>query len=191
MTVCADAPDGDVYCTVAATNGLLVLRPARPPRQTLRRGDRVECVSVVGLWHTSVEDVNDREMSVRLPAWASRAARRKHRRVPADVPVKLSAGGSRPVAGRLVDISLGGASVLMEPLEGLRPGAAVSVVLPSGDASAVVSTVRTHDHPGLRVVGIAWKSLGPESAPWVGRQVAAGASSVRRRQFRPGDRSGS
>lgn len=185
VTVCPDASEvGDVYRTVAAVDGLLLMRAAQRPRQTLQRGARVQCVSVAGLWHALVEHVKEDEVSVRLPDWAARSARRKHRRVPSDVAVELHIDGKR-FAGRLVDISLGGASMLMERLDSLHPGLVISVRLPPGDASAMVSSVRAHHHPSLRVVGVAWMSLDSRSAPWVGRQVAAGASSIRRRQAQP------
>jgi hypothetical protein len=170
---------------VTAANGRLVLRAARRRRQVLQRGARVQCLSVAGLWHAVVSDVNGDELSLQLPEWAGRAARRRHRRVPCEVPVEVHADGER-VAGRMVDISLGGASVLLERLDSLRPGVALGVRLPSGEVPATVSTVRAHHHPGLRVVGLAWARLDSAAATWVGRQVAAAAAAVRRSQLEPG-----
>ena len=191
VTVSPDASsEGDVYCLVEARGEALVLRAAGRPRQSPRAGTAVQCLSVAGRWQAVVNRVDGDVISLRLPDWAGRAARRRHRRVPCEAAVQVSLGGDR-AAGRLMDISLGGTAVLLEPLDGLRAGVEVTVRLPSGDVPAQVTTVRAHAHPGLRVVGLAWRHLPADAAAWVGRQVAQGAAALRRRPGEPDDLNGS
>jgi PilZ domain-containing protein len=187
VTVSPDASaEGDVYCLVEANHEALVLKAAGRRKQSPRAGTAVQCLSVAGRWQAVVKRVDGDVISLRLPDWAGRAAQRRHRRVPCEAAVQVQFGADR-AAGRLMDISLGGTAMLLEPLDGLRPGVEVSIRLPSGDVPAQVTTVRAHAHPGLRVVGLAWRHLTPDAAAWVGRQVAQGAAALRRR---PGDPDG-
>jgi hypothetical protein len=185
VTVSPDASaEGDVYCLVEADHDALVLRAAGRRKQVPQAGTAVQCLSLAGRWQAVVKRVDGDVISLRLPEWAGRAAQRRHRRVPCEAAVQVRFGADQ-AAGRLLDISLGGTAMLLEPLDGLRPGAEVSIRLPSGEVPAQVTTVRAHAHPGLRVVGLAWRQLGPETAAWVGRQVAEGASALRRRPGEP------
>ena len=184
VTVSPDASaEGDVYCLVEANHEALVLKAAGRPKQSPQAGTAVQCLSVAGRWQAVVKKVEGDVISLRLPDWAGRATQRRHRRVPCEAAVQVQFGTDR-AAGRLMDISLGGTAMLLEPLDGLRAGVDVSIRLPSGDVPAQVTTVRAHAHPGLRVVGLAWRHLTPDAAAWVGRQVAQGAAALRRR---PGD----
>ena len=182
----ATAGAGDVYHLVTIVDGSLRLRAARRPRQTLARGNRVTCISVAGLWEATVVTVDGEDLTLHLPDWTARGLPRRHRRVPCEAKVELCLDTQR-FAARLMDVSLGGAAILVEPFESLRPGQVVGIRLPSGEVSARVSSVRPHRHRGLRVVGLAWADLGPESAAWVGRQVAAASAGLRQRQRGAGD----
>jgi hypothetical protein len=185
VTVSPDASaEGDVYCLVEADHDELVLRAPGRRKQVPQVGATVQCLSLAGRWQAVVKRVDGEGISLRLPEWAGRAARRRHRRVPCEAAVQVQFGADQ-AAGRLMDISLGGTAMLLEPLDGLRPGAEVAVRLPSGEVPAQVTTVRAHAHPGLRVVGFAWRQLSPETAAWVGRQVAEGAAALRRRPGQP------
>ena len=191
VTVSSDASaEGDVYCLVEAKDEALVLRAAGRPRQRPRAGTAVQCLSVAGRWQALVKRVDGDVISLRLPDWAGRAAQRRHRRVPCEAAVQVQLAADR-AAGRLIDISLGGTAMLLEPLDGLRAGVEVNIQLPCGEVPAQVTTVRPHAHPGLRVVGFAWRHLGPDAATWVGRQVAQGAAALRRRPGEPDGRNSS
>jgi hypothetical protein len=77
------------------------------------------------------------------------------------------------VAGRLLDLSLGGAAVLFEHSEVVAPGGSVRCSLPPGDVRATVSSVRAHEHPLLLVAGLSWTNLDDAGVTWISRQVSA------------------
>lgn len=173
VTVAFDgAPDGEAYVAVRQDDRSLVLHPVRQSGTHPRLGERVRCSSVAGEWATTVSSCRDGELELSLPRWLSRGVQRRWRRVLVACPVRVQIAGGE-WAGRLQDVSVGGAAVMLERAADLRPGAAVSLALAGGTATATVRSVRAHAHPLLVVAGVSWNRLDPSAREWLVAEVAA------------------
>lgn len=153
----------------------LVVAPVRASLELPSAGERVSCVSVAGWWTAVVVSSDDGVVVLDQPAWMRRPAQRFHRRVPLVVPVGVRVPGEdRSWPSQLVDLSLGGAAVLVESTLPDRAALRVECDLPQGRAQGVARSRRVHAHPGLVVVGVQWAGLDAKAQAWVNRQVAEG-----------------
>ncbi len=179
VTVSRDDNDGGtVYVGVPHDDRTIRMHPVLPSDQSWRVGQPVWCTSVAGRWTSTIRAVDDGILQLQVPEWVKRAAQRRTARVRLEHPVWLHLDGDR-LAGRLRDLSLGGAAVLLERRDGLTPGRNVRVTLPVGDTEATIRSARAHKHPLLRVLGISWTHLDRGCSTWVGTTVAEEARRAR------------
>jgi hypothetical protein len=163
---------GAVYVGVRHDDDRTIrLHPVLPSDQVWRVGQPVWCTSVAGRWTSTVRAVDVGVLQLQVPEWLNRATQRRTVRVRLEHAVWLHLGEVR-LAGRLRDLSLGGAAVLLERRDDLTPGREVRVTLPAGDTRATIRSARTHEHPLLRVVGISWSHLDGACSSWIGKAVA-------------------
>jgi hypothetical protein len=160
------------YVAVSQDARSLVLHLSQRSEIQPRLNERVTCVSVAGTWTTTVLACRDGAIELVVPDWLSRDAPRRWRRALVDHSISLSSNGEE-WAGRLQDVSAGGAAVMVERRAAPREGDSVDVVLPVGVSRAVVCSVRPHAHPLLVVVGLSWRRLDPEAQSWIGAEMAA------------------
>jgi hypothetical protein len=139
-------------------------------------GEVVHLFSDAGQWSTRVRAVTPGTLVLERPAWLARRQERQAVRVSASAQVTLSSGGGR-LAGRIDDLSVTGAGIVIEaqlaPAVGSRP----TFSLPVGTCQGVVRSRRPHPHPLLRVLGVEWTGLSAEVRAWMEREV--------QRQLRP------
>ena len=178
VTVVVDGSPEVISCVVAREDPrkLVLEQVSRQPCE-LVPGDKLTCTSLTGTWTTTVLSCRGEVIELAAPSWFERSARRRWRRVPATDAVALRI--TRPADGtvlsaRLQDVSVGGASVLLERAPELVPGVTVEVELPTGRAVAEVRSVRSHSHRLLVVAGLAWTRLDPEARTFVATAAAAG-----------------
>ena len=178
VTVVVDGSPEVISCVVAREDArkLVLEQVSRQPCE-LVPGDKLTCTSLTGTWTTTVLSCRGEVIELAAPSWFERSARRRWRRVPATDAVALRI--TRPADGtvlsaRLQDVSVGGASVLLERAPELVPGVTVEVELPTGRAVAEVRSVRSHSHRLLVVAGLAWTRLDPEARSFVAAAAAAG-----------------
>lgn len=178
VTVVVDGSPEVISCVVAREDArkLVLEQVSRQPCE-LVPGDKLTCTSLTGTWTTTVLSCRGEVIELAAPSWFERSARRRWRRVPATDAVALritrSADGT-VLSARLQDVSVGGASVLLERAPELVPGVTVEVELPTGRAVAEVRSVRSHSHRLLVVAGLAWTRLDPEARSFVAAAAAAG-----------------
>ena len=179
VTVRLDDGTAPVVCQVDTQHDrTVVLRASRSLQGSVTPGSSVTCTGVSGGWESVVREVVGEHLTLDLPDWLSRVSQRRHRRVPCDHSVELSAHGA-VTAARFVDISLGGASLLAERSESLAQDVVVTLALPSGEATGRITSVRNHPHPRLCVVGMTWFRFDLDAGAWIGRRVAEGAARLR------------
>lgn len=161
-----------IYELVEVVGDAVVVAPTRRSTATPPAvGTRLRCRSSAGYWEATVARHGDDHLVLTLPAWTRRPTQRSSVRVPLDlVPVELTVRG-RPWAGRLVDLSVGGAGVIVEDRHELHVGARVQVRLPDTNPAATIVNRRAHDHRLLRVLGLAWASSGAGSG-WARDQIS-------------------
>ena len=168
---------GRVFVLVAQDAGSVVLRTSGGDNPAIRVGHVVECRSVIGNWEATILQAGEGCVRLRLPDWVARLSQRRHRRVPARLSVDILTGGE-PRAARLQDISLSGASILVEAATSLVSGAVVTVRVPPGEISARVVSLRRHDNPHLCLLGLTWLRFDLDTGSWMRRPG-------RRRRRRP------
>jgi hypothetical protein len=135
-------------------------------------GTTIRCRSSAGYWEAQVQRVEGDQLHLRLPAWTARPTPRASVRVPMDLlEVGAEVAGQR-WAVRLLDLSVGGAAVLIERAAAQRPGARPVLVLPQGRARSVVVSRRDHDHPLLVIVGVSFDERDDAAQRWIADQVS-------------------
>lgn len=164
---------GTAHVGVRHTAGTVVLHPLVAGRQPFVTGQTVFCSSTAGHWSTQVQAVDDDALHLAAPSWLARRTQRQQVRVPCSDRVQLEVAGRR-FSGRCRDVSAGGAAVVIEHTAQLGPGVVVASSVPPGGTLGTVQSVRPHDHPLLRVVGIAWSSLEPVGAAWLDNRTRRG-----------------
>jgi hypothetical protein len=139
-------------------------------------GETVHLFSDAGQWSTRVRAVTAKNLVLERPAWLARRQERQSVRVSTSAQVTLVGAAGR-VAGRIDDLSVTGAAIILEA--GLAPpvGSRVTFDLPVGPCAGVVRSRRPHTHPLLRVVGAQWTESAPRVKDWLEREV--------QRQLRP------
>lgn len=168
------SPDGigpeAMYVAVRSDHRNLVLHAMLPAERPLQVGELVQCTSDRGRWTARVRAVGDGVLELTVPRWLDRSAQRRHLRVQVEQQVWLHFN-RETVAGRLLDLSLGGAAVVLERDGDVAPGLAIRCAAPPGDLWAAVTSVRSHEHPLLLVLGLSWKQLGDTGSIWIAREV--------------------
>jgi hypothetical protein len=139
-------------------------------------GEVVHLFSEAGQWSTRVRAVTPGALVLERPAWLARRQERQAVRVTASAQVTLLASGA-PVAGRIDDLSVTGAAIVIEAQLAPPVGSRLTFRLPVGSCEGVVRSRRPHQHPLLRVLGAQWTSSGTEVRTWLEREV--------QRQLRP------
>lgn len=165
-----DAPRGLPFALAGEEAGSLRLDPLHPRGPLPFVGERVHCRSTAGEWTSTVLVVRDGGLVLAAPRWLARAARRRGRRVAVEVPVTVDAAGER-WAGRLQDVSMKGAAVLVERGARVRPGDTVRLELAGGAIQATVRSVRPHRRL-LVVLGLSFDRLEAAALHWVASTVA-------------------
>jgi len=183
VTVCfRAAPAGQPFTTLSQSDTSLRLRPLQPRGPLPFGGERVSCESTVGQWSTNVVSSEGGVLELAAPDWVSRSSTRRWRRTPLDEPVGVRAGAGT-WAGRLQDVSMQGAAVLVERAAGLRQGDSVIIDVGGGAIRATVRSVRPHPQRLLVVVGVSYERLEPAALRFVAAAVygrASGQERVRR-----------
>jgi PilZ domain-containing protein len=139
-------------------------------------GEVVHLFSEAGQWSTRVRAVTPGALVLERPAWLSRRQERQAVRVSASAQVTLQAGGAR-LAGRIDDLSVTGAAIVVEAQLAPPVGSRLTFRLPAGTCEGIVRSRRPHPHPLLRVLGTQWTGSGAEVRGWLEREV--------QRQLRP------
>ena len=160
-----------VYVGVGSGHRSLTLYAMLPADRSPSVGDWVQCTNAVGRWTARVQAAGDGRLELQVPRWLNRSAQRRSIRVPTQQPVWLYLDEER-VAGRLLDLSSGGAAVLFEHSEVVAPGGTVRCRLPLGDLRATVTSVRAHEHALLLVAGLSWMDLSDPGFAWVSGRLA-------------------
>ncbi len=134
-------------------------------------GETVHCWSDAGQWSTTVRETRPGVMVLERPTWLVRSQERRSIRVEASMRVTLDAGGTQ-VAGRLIDLSVGGGAVVVEAAVAPLAGANLAMTLPRGETvHGVVRSRRLHAHRLLRVLGVEWTSLDGRVERWLNGEV--------------------
>jgi hypothetical protein len=165
-----DAPSGLAFQLLDHDEQAIRLRPLRASGALPFGGERVSCRSSAGQWTTTVVSAVPGLVELSAPRWLSRPAQRRWRRIPLDASVTVVAGGSE-WAGRLQDVSMQGAAVLLERSAQVRQGDTVALNVPGGTIRATVRSVRPRQRL-LVVVGVSYERLEPAAIPWVAGVVA-------------------
>jgi len=133
-------------------------------------GEVVHLFSEAGQWSTRVRGVSHGALVLEKPAWLSRRQERQAVRVSTSTRVTLLAPGGE-VAGRIDDLSVTGAAIVVEAQLAPRVGSQLTFRLPAGQCAGVVRSRRPHSHPLLHVVGTQW--TGPDAGVrgWLEREV--------------------
>jgi PilZ domain len=139
-------------------------------------GEVVHLFSEAGQWSTRVRAISPTALVLEKPAWLSRRQERQAVRVSTSTRVSLLAPGGE-VAGRIDDLSVTGAAIVVEGQLAPPVGARLTFRLPAGACEGVVRSRRPHTHPLLRVVGTQWTTVDPRVRGWLEREVE--------RQLRP------
>lgn len=164
-----DAPRGLPFALAGEAPGSIRLDPLHARGQLPFVGERVHCRSTVGEWTTTVLSTSDGVLVLAAPRWLARAARRRGRRVTLDAPVTVDAAGEQ-WAGRLRDLSMKGAAVLVERGARVRPGDTVRIDVEGGTIQATVRSVRPHQRL-LVVLGVSFDRLEATALRWVAATV--------------------
>lgn len=72
-----------------------------------------------------------------------------------------------PEVGRLVDISVSGASVVAPAADDIGPGSVVLMQLGNARAAARIRRVESFDAEGWRIYGVEFVEVSPELLEWV------------------------
>ena len=139
-------------------------------------GEVVHLFSEAGQWSNRVRAVSPGALVLERPAWLARRQERQAVRVTASARVTLLAGGAQ-VAGRIDDLSVTGAGIVVEAQLAPPVGSRVTFRLPTGSCEGVIRSRRPHTHPLLRVLGAQWTGSNAEVRSWLEREV--------QRQLRP------
>jgi hypothetical protein len=139
-------------------------------------GEMVHLFSDAGQWSTRVRAVTPNALVLERPAWLARRQGRQSVRVSTSAQVLLM-GAAGQVAGRIDDLSVTGAAIVLEAQLAPPVGSRVTFKLPVGPCHGVVRSRRPHPHPLLRVVGTQWTDSGAQVRGWLEREV--------QRQLRP------
>jgi len=139
-------------------------------------GEVVHLFSEAGQWSTRVRAVSPGALVLERPAWLARRQERQAVRVTASARVTLLAGGGQ-VAGRIDDLSVTGAAIVVEAKLAPAVGSRVTFRLPVGACEGVIRSRRAHAHPLLRVLGAQWTGSTAEVRNWLEHEV--------KRQLRP------
>lgn len=164
---------GRSFDLVEVRGQTLIAEPVAGGGSLPAAGTTIRCRSSAGIWEAQVQRTEGERLHLALPAWTARATPRASVRVPMDLmPIECRVG-SHSWAGRLLDLSVGGAGVVIERLAGQRTGARPALVLPGGQVQGVVVARRDHDHPLLVVMGIAFDQRDDAARRWIAGQVSA------------------
>lgn len=178
ITVVSEASgSGDAFVCVSSGHRELVIEPVLPGRVLPRAGERVRCLSRVGQWDSQASVRPDGTIALAIPPWVARATTRQAVRVGVGVAVTVMTDDELWPA-RMTDLSVTGASVAIESVAAIDADRHVSCTLPEGTASARVMSVRSHEHPLLDVLGVAWRSPDPVARAWITRTVAQARTAV-------------
>ena len=139
-------------------------------------GETVHLFSEAGQWSTRVRAVTASTLVLERPAWLARRQERQSVRVSTSAQVTLF-GAAGQVAGRIDDLSVTGAAIILEAQLAPPVGSRVTFNLPVGPCEGVVRSRRPHTHPLLRIVGAQWTDSGTRVRGWLEREVE--------RQLRP------
>jgi len=139
-------------------------------------GEVVHLFSEAGQWSTRVRALSPTALVLEKPAWLSRRQERQAVRVSTSTRVTLLASGAE-VAGRIDDLSVTGAAIVVEGQLAPPVGSQLTFRLPAGACHGVVRSRRPHAHPLLRVVGTQWTGADARVREWLEREVE--------RQLRP------
>jgi hypothetical protein len=165
--------NGRSFDLVEVRGQTLIAEPVGGSGPLPAAGTMLRCRSSAGIWEAQVQRVDGERLHLTLPAWTARSTPRASVRVPMELlPITCRIGG-RSWAARLVDLSVGGAAVVIERLAGQRTGARPALLLPRGRVQCVVVTRRDHDHPLLVVLGIAFDQRDDDAKRWIADQVSA------------------
>ena len=170
-----DAPAaGAGFALVREQGGSLYLEPLGPRSTMPFVGERVHCRSATGQWTTTALSTTGGILELAAPRWLSRSSMRRGRRVVVEAPVEVRVGDETSWAGRLRDVSMKGAAVLVERAADLKPGDTVAIRLGGGAIQATVRSVR-HFERLLVVVGLSFDRLEAPALRWVAAAVAGRA----------------
>jgi hypothetical protein len=175
----AGAPVSLLFERVGTAAGGVRLAPSVPGDPMPPAGTEVDCELSTGGFRGRVRDSDGATIVVACPPWVLRPAQRASLRVETDIPVEVEHPGGR-WSGRLVDLSVGGAAIVVERSLPLATGASIPVVLPAGRATATIRARRHHEHPLLVVLGVSWQQRDDAAQRWVLGEVAS-----RRRRREP------
>jgi hypothetical protein len=139
-------------------------------------GEVVHLFGEAGQWSTRVRGVSPGSLVLERPAWLARRQERQAVRVSTSTRVTLLAPGGE-VAGRIDDLSVTGAAIVVEAQLAPPVGSQLTFRLPAGQCAGVVRSRRPHSHPLLRVVGTQWTGTDARVRSWLEREV--------QRQLRP------
>ena len=139
-------------------------------------GETVHLFSDAGQWSARVRAVTPTSVVLERPAWLARRQERQSVRVSTSAQVTF-VGAAGEVAGRIDDLSVTGAAIVLEAELAPPVGSRVTFNLPVGPCVGVVRSRRPHGHPLLRVVGTQWTDSGAHVRSWLEREVE--------RQLRP------
>ena len=139
-------------------------------------GEVVHLFSEAGQWSTRVRGVSPGALTLERPTWLSRRQERQAVRVSTSTRVTLFGPGGE-VAGRIDDLSVTGAAIVVEARLAPPVGSQLTFRLPAGQCAGVVRSRRAHTHPLLRVVGTQWTGADARVRGWLEREV--------QRQLRP------
>jgi len=158
---------------------LTYLLPSTGSRPSV--GETVHLFSDAGQWSTRVRAVTPTTMVLERPAWLARRQERQSVRVSTSAQVTLL-GSAGQVAGRIDELSVTGAAIVLEAQLAPPVGSRVTFNLPVGPCQGVVRSRRPHTHPLLRVVGTQWTDSDAHVRSWLQREV--------QRQLRPHPQAG-
>lgn len=166
------APSGLVFELLGQVGSTLRLKPLLASGALPFDGERVDCQSSIGRWTTTTLSSRDGVLELAAPTWLARVAQRRSRRIALDEAVNVHAG-ERDWAGRLSDVSMKGAAVVLERSAGVRPGDPLRLDVGGGSIQATVRSVRPDTQRRLHVVlGVAFDRLEPAALRWVAGAVA-------------------
>jgi len=133
-------------------------------------GENVHLFSDAGQWSTRVRAVTPTTLVLERPAWLARRQERQSVRVSTSAQVTMLAPAGQ-IAGRIDDLSVTGAAIVLEAQLAPPVGSRVTFNLPVGPCQGVVRSRRPHTHPLLRVVGTQWTESGAQVRGWLEREV--------------------
>jgi hypothetical protein len=164
---------GRVFDLVEVRGQTLIAAPVRDNGPLPTVGTTIRCRSSAGIWEAQVQRIDGDRLHLTLPAWTARPTPRRSVRVPMDlVAIEVVLAG-RTSAARLLDLSIGGAAVVVERLTASGPGTRPTIVLPRGRVQAMVVGRRPHDHPLLVILGVSFEQRDDDAKRWIADQVSA------------------